>query len=404
MKKRSALELTIGVIMLAGLLAVIPLMSGCRAGPPEEKIWKFAHIGDFSGPAAPWGITHQFVFDLWADDVNAAGGIKVGDDYYKVEIVPYDMEWSATVALTVARKAIYDDGIKYLLFMDNDAVIAATDLVQENNCFAFASGPMGADIGAERPNFFQSYWNTQFFWKHQIEFLLKGHPEWTTIVLVAPDNLMGRADGPKWNSRIKPLEEELGITTLEPIYYEPGTVDYYSMLTVLLDQGVDILQFGPGGPIDQATMVKQARELGFEGNFSSNDMNPEYLSIAGAEAVEGLVGMGDFPEEMYTDLGKSFRDQLIAEFGYCAPYACNDYDYMTGLKVAIETAGTLDVDEVIKAQEEVTIGEEVTVVKGQLSYIADEFSEGLKRVLRVQLVLCQFQNGERVPVSYFYTE
>ncbi len=50
-----------------------------------------------------------------ADEINAAGGIKVGADNYKIDVIAYDDKANPTEATNAVRKLIDRDGVKYIL-------------------------------------------------------------------------------------------------------------------------------------------------------------------------------------------------------------------------------------------------------------------------------------------------
>ena len=54
-------------------------------------------------------------YHLWADQVNAAGGIKVGDKTYKVSIKYYDDASSAQKSAQLTKQLITSDKVNFLL-------------------------------------------------------------------------------------------------------------------------------------------------------------------------------------------------------------------------------------------------------------------------------------------------
>ncbi|MGD8876677.1 MAG: ABC transporter substrate-binding protein, partial [Syntrophobacterales bacterium] len=57
----------------------------------------------------------KFAGQMWLEDVNKAGGIKVGDKRYKVELIVEDNESKAESAVKAATKMIVEDEVLALV-------------------------------------------------------------------------------------------------------------------------------------------------------------------------------------------------------------------------------------------------------------------------------------------------
>jgi branched-chain amino acid transport system substrate-binding protein len=78
------------------------------------KIWYNAPL---SGPAAAWGVPGLEGVDIWLEKINGAGGIRVGEKRYKVEIIKYDNEAIGSKALLGARKLVLEDNVAAMLML-----------------------------------------------------------------------------------------------------------------------------------------------------------------------------------------------------------------------------------------------------------------------------------------------
>jgi branched-chain amino acid transport system substrate-binding protein len=68
-----------------------------------------------TGALADEGKKQKFVWDLWIDKVNAAGGIDVGGKKMKVELISYDYQTDGQRAAQIAEKLINDDKVDLIL-------------------------------------------------------------------------------------------------------------------------------------------------------------------------------------------------------------------------------------------------------------------------------------------------
>ncbi|MFQ5939360.1 MAG: ABC transporter substrate-binding protein, partial [Alphaproteobacteria bacterium] len=82
-----------------------------------EKVVKVGFLAPLTGEVAGWGLPGLYGCEIWAEWVNEAGGIKVGDDRYMVELVGYDDEYLPDRALKGAKKLVFEDDVKIVLML-----------------------------------------------------------------------------------------------------------------------------------------------------------------------------------------------------------------------------------------------------------------------------------------------
>ncbi|MCX6007138.1 MAG: hypothetical protein NTZ34_07760, partial [Chloroflexi bacterium] len=80
-KKVIACFLTVLIVTTVAACAASP-----TAAPAEGKVLKIGCVMPFSGSGAQWGLQIRPVLEIYAEEINKDGGIKVGDDMYKVEL------------------------------------------------------------------------------------------------------------------------------------------------------------------------------------------------------------------------------------------------------------------------------------------------------------------------------
>lgn len=366
---------------------------GCAPEVEKEKVFKIADINAFSGPAAPWGWMLQHSLEMAAEDINELGGIKVGGDYYKVEVPRYDHAYDPSVAVSVTRKAIYNDGIKYAFILGGGNIYAVNDLLQSEKVISFGVALGTGWIGPKYPYTFKPYHDIADSLDVILEYALQKHPDYNRIAIMYPDDDMGRDTA----ARTVPIAEAGGWEIVDVIYSDRATTDFYPALTGLLAKGVDIIEFGGTPPSQQALIIKQARELGFKGIFTFPDAGMELTTIepiAGIEALEGSLG-GPMYVEMPTAVGKSWQERYVARAGGLYPWTSWSYDAMFLLKAAIEKANTFDADEVMEALETVSFDG----TSGTISFGGEDVY-GLNRAFLLDVYVVEIINGELTQVHH----
>jgi branched-chain amino acid transport system substrate-binding protein len=105
------------VLVLTLVLALV-VASAPPIGPsPASGADKVLRVGaplPLTGPLSPEGLKQKRGYDLWAAQVNTAGGIKVGSDRYRVEIVYHDYQSNTPRAVQLAEKLISDNRVNFL--------------------------------------------------------------------------------------------------------------------------------------------------------------------------------------------------------------------------------------------------------------------------------------------------
>ena len=115
----------------------------------ESAVVKIGFNAPLSGPAAAWGLPGMEGVGIWLDEVNGAGGIKVGDKTYKVEIVKYDNEGEGSKALLGARKLILEDKVEAMLMLGGATSAVVQPFVTKHKIMTFVL--IASDISKDRP-------------------------------------------------------------------------------------------------------------------------------------------------------------------------------------------------------------------------------------------------------------
>ena len=95
-------------------VAATLLAAGMSAAAAEEPI-KIGYAISKTGPFAPAAHTQINTYELWQDQVNAAGGIDVGGKKRPVKFISYDDQSDFGKAPQIYEKLITDDKVDLLL-------------------------------------------------------------------------------------------------------------------------------------------------------------------------------------------------------------------------------------------------------------------------------------------------
>src|SRR5919201_1216964 len=269
------------------LLAFAVVVAGIAAAPAAEKTLTIGVLGPLSGGAASYGVELQRGAEMRADEINAAGGLKVGGDVYKLKLVSYDHKAQAADAATATNKLVFQDKGKYIIGNAVGATCNAAQTITEPNKVLFSFVCWGtSNLTPEKPYSFRSMLSQWELTEPFYRWVKDNHPKIKRVAAISPNDTSGKDT----NTAVVKALKALGFQVTADEYYERGTKDFYPVLTKMLAQKPDMLDVAAAPPGEAALLVKQARELGFKGakgwTAGTNPFN--LIEVAGKEAAEGI--------------------------------------------------------------------------------------------------------------------
>ena len=359
----------IGLLALAAGTALA--MSPARAA----DVLTIGAIGPLTGPGSAWGTAVAAGPQLVAAEINAEGGLKVGDKTYEVKVVAYDEQYTAAGAIAAYTRLVTQDGVKYIMGpLSSAGAIAIKDMVEENKTIIFIGGTTRKAIDANTKFLFRPYSTVVEYGGPVVRWLRDRQPEGQRrVVLLDPNDETGWAG--------QEVEQTAyagnGFEVVGRELYERTLKDFQPVLTKLLAQKPDVIELGTSVGATAGLIVRQAREMGFTGRFVKigGPAPRDIVAGAGKEAAEGMLNalMGDPTNPGYARLAAAFKKEKGFEpnesfFVF--------HDAARVLFAAIQKAGTVtDSDAVRQAIAKVmpfptTMGRQITL-SGKQTYGAD---------------------------------
>src|ERR1039457_6198601 len=99
----------VGLLIAGAMVALVGLQSAFA-----QETLKLGVIGPMTGPGAQWGLAAAGGVQIAAKEVNDKGGLKVGNTTYRVEVIPYDEQYKAAVAISAMQRLVNQDGVKFV--------------------------------------------------------------------------------------------------------------------------------------------------------------------------------------------------------------------------------------------------------------------------------------------------
>lgn len=330
---------TIVILGFSGYLFAQSTPSGAK------KELKFGIIAAITGPAAPWGIQIDRACRMAIDEINAKGGLTVKEGTFLIKPVTYDHKQLVSDGVSATQRAVFQDGIKYLVMAGGGPNIACAAITSKEKVAQF-----GCCMGGKRltnPNhWYASRWLTsvvegvRISHKHVInDFGVK------KVAILTVDDEGGHDDA----EQSVLLFKRHGATVVAEEYFDRSTTEFFPILTRILRQQPDLIETGPAPVGTVGPIIKQARELGYKGRFmSTSTLEPELIIklSGGPQNAEGFIlsrTWAEPPTKRFEDLLKRYREK----FGADAPVsiAPENYDNVYIWVEAMKKANTIDTTE-----------------------------------------------------------
>jgi branched-chain amino acid transport system substrate-binding protein len=325
-------KLAIAIAALAGLA-----ISGTTVSADTLRIgFSMSKTGMFAN-ATPSQLN---VYELWREQVNAAGGLDVAGKRHPIEFVSYDDQSDPGNAVKIYEKLITDDEVDLLLAPWGTPFHFAVAGVLERYKFPMV-GNSAASVQLREIKAGYIWFPTSAIPDRiavELVKLLKSQGVKTVAVtnLQLPFSL-------EIKQFLMPELEKAGLEVVVSEDYPPGTKDMTAMLTAVKNAAPDAV-LSLSYPPDSVLYMNTARELGIDAKFQLALIGPtiDFFGQMFGPAADGIVTVGHWsPHQKAWPRARPFFDAYVARFGSRPDYLDSALAYMSLeiLEQAVAIAG-----------------------------------------------------------------
>ena len=328
----------------------------------DGDVFTIGSTGPLTGAAASYGNSVKNGATVAIDEINAAGGVKVGDKTYKLALNFQDDEAKEDKAVNAYNK-LMDSGINvYMGAVTSGSSLALTDLTAKDNILQLTPSGSAKDI-TKNPNAVRLCFTDPRQGKMIADFVLDQGYESVAVLYNNSDEYS--------TGVYEAFKDELNTKGQSALIvneqsFTNDDVDFTTQLTQIKASGAKII-FVPAYYEAAAHIVQQAKQQGIDAAFVGSDGWDGILGqLTDKTQAEGAVFLSPFlasdpSAAKFTDAYKKAYNATPDQF------AADGYDSVYVIKADMEKAGSIKSEDLIKAMTEI----QVDGITGKVSFSAD---------------------------------
>jgi len=306
-----------------------------KAAPAEEVV-KVGHVAPLTGGIAHLGKDNENGARMAIDEINGAGGLKIGDKTLKLELVAEDDKADPKEG-TLAAQKIVDSGVVAVVgHLNSGTSIPASKIYADANVTQISPS-------ATNPKLTEQGFKTTF------RVVANDNQQGGVLANYAASEMKAKtiaiiddrtAYGQGLADVVEKVAKEKGVKVVAREFTNDKATDFNAILTKVRAAKPDVVMYG-GMDATAGPMAKQMKQLGIKAPMLAGDgvCSPEFIKLAGdaanvltcsmaGEAVEKLAKGEEFKQK--------YKAKFNAEVQVYSPYS---YDAIYVIAEAIKRAG-----------------------------------------------------------------
>ena len=314
--------------------------SGSGSGASQDKI-RIGLSSPMTGDISQIGQSGKNAADLAVEEVNSAGGLKVGSETYTVELVVGDDENKPESAANVFQRLINQDKVVGIIGPPTSKCAnAGAPITESAKTVMISSWATNVNVTKDKNYVFRSCFIDPFQGKVNAAFVSDTLKAKTAAVLydVASDYNKGLAEV------FRDEFTAAGGKVVAFESYQTGDKEFKSQLTKIKAANPEVVFF-PNYYNEVALQLQQAKQLGLDATFLGGDAwdSPDLFTLAGKDLLEGTYFSNHYAVDADVPELQAFLKTYQEKYGVVPDAtAALTYDAIKILLQAVEKAGSTD--------------------------------------------------------------
>lgn len=323
------------------MLALLLLLPGTVLAANVIKIGINAPL---TGDNPKVGEATKYAAEMWLEDVNKSGGLKVGGKQYKVQLIIEDNEYKAESAVKANTKMITEDEVLVIVGPQSSSqAIPAGEVANNYKTPMISPWSTNPATTKDRPYVFRGCFLDPFQGPVLANFIKNefGFTKAAVLYDVAADYPKGLAE--YFKQAWEKLNGPGSVVAFES--FTTKDADFSSQLTKIMQSGAQVL-FVPQYYSEVALIVQQAHELGWNKPIVGSDSwgSADLVKLCGKDC-NGLFFSTHYAAAGAKGATKAFIDRYNKKYGYVPDdVAALTWDSLGIVQTAIQNCGNLTGD------------------------------------------------------------
>ena len=320
------------------------------ASSADGDTFVIGEIGPLTGSAASYGISVKNACELAINEINDAGGVKVGDKTYKLALNAQDDEAKEDKAKT-AYSTLQQSGINALIgCVTSGACLAVVDQTAKDGLLQITPSGSAADI-TKNDNVFRVCFTDPMQGKLIAQYVVDQGYESVAVLYNASDEYSVGVEE-AFKEELETLGASDKIVAEES--FQANDVDFNTQLTSIKQKNPTLI-FIPAYYDAVALITTQAKSAGITCDFVGSDgWDGVIAQTTDTSALEGAVFLSPFvvSDPDVADFVLSYNVSYGADPDQ---FAADGYDTVYIIKAAMEKAGSIESADLIKAMDGLSV-------------------------------------------------
>ena len=374
------------------------------ANPAAAKDIVLGASVQLTGPVANTGRYYRDAYEFAVEKINAAGGVKVGNEKHKLVLKIYDNQSDVNLSVRQYTQLVSQDKVDLLLgpFASNFAL--ADSAVSEKYKVPMVQGGGASDqiFSRKFKYIFGTLAPASNYFGSTIEMMKDLKPAPKSVALLYADDSFDVSVG----DGTRPLLKQAGFNVVMDERYSTNATDFNSLLSQIRNKNVDVVLVA-GHETEILNFVRQAKSLTVAPkmySFTVGVPSEDFRKALGKDAdyafgMTAWLPSADLKDRWFGDAAK-FETEYKAKFNYEPDYhAASGAADVEALVQAIEDAGSTDPAKVRDALAKVKFES----IYGPIAFAANGQIDLPQTVIQVQgdkLVAIHGTKGAMNPAKY----
>lgn len=369
---------------LTGLLVALAMVGNAATGAGQDI--KVGAIGTLSGGGTEWGLALQRGMTIAVDEINAAGGVKVGGKAHPIKMIMYDDQYTAQGGTTAATRLVNVDAVKYIIGpVGSPPVLGTIAVTGPAKVVVLSNGYSPKILSPDSRYNFRIQIPTDEFAPSVARWLRTTYPSAKRVGIISPNDAVGQTLAPLHVDAYNSAQFDVVFDEK----YDRGLKDFGPLITRMMARGVEIFELDGNAPGEAGLMVKQARQLGYKGVIiqTGGPGLEEIIRVAGPFA-EGFLSYDLFDPNDPAVQGyvKAYRAK------YEGPIPGISVMYYNATRILHEAFKKADSTEVEKVREALETLDGVPTIFGPVRWTGQE-RYGIRHQLLHDFFISEIKDG-----------